>query len=581
MSPARRIGISYGRFSDPNKQSGGDSEGRQERDYRDFCGRHNLTPLTEVFMDRGRSGYSDAHRKKGRLGVLIAYAKDGRFDPGDVIVIEAWDRLGRLRPDKQIDLVRELLETGVDIGVCRLNDVFTLEDFGTHKWIVLSTFIMLAYQESKQKAERVSASYETRRKLAREGKLMLPRKADGRTSKLVTDRLPYWLETFGDGCRPIPERAAAVKRIFALAAQGQGRSRIVATLIAEKRLSFGKGKTWTRSYVGRILTDRRVLGEYQPRRTDDTPDGAPIAKYYSAVISEKEWHLARAGQEERRTKDSRGRVLARTERKHVNLFRSMLTHAADGEGFFLHGKMEGNGNVCRHVLCNHAGPGGHARTVTFPYHVFERAILELLKEVDPKDVLPKAKDAVSKADVLRAKLKNLQADVASLQADLKAGYSKALATVLRDKEIEEQAVADDLQEELARSVRPAAKAWDDLPSLADLVQREGNEARLKLRPVLRRIIDDAFLVLIRRRSFMLCAIQFDFHGGARRHYLILNQSAGNGRPNACWAGSLATVAEVDELDLRKRDDVKEMEGYLSNLDIEARKKDMLPRIELI
>jgi hypothetical protein len=42
-----------------------------------------------VFADRGRSGFSGEHRKKGRLGQLIEAAKDGRFDPGTVIVIEA------------------------------------------------------------------------------------------------------------------------------------------------------------------------------------------------------------------------------------------------------------------------------------------------------------------------------------------------------------------------------------------------------------------------------------------------------------------------------------------------------------
>src|SRR5262245_46498463 len=97
---ARRIGISYGRFSVHVHQKHDHSTDRHSRLYRDFCQRHNLTPLTEVFMDRGRSGYKDEHRKKGQLGVLIAYAQEGRFEPGSVLVVEAWDRLGRLRPDR-------------------------------------------------------------------------------------------------------------------------------------------------------------------------------------------------------------------------------------------------------------------------------------------------------------------------------------------------------------------------------------------------------------------------------------------------------------------------------------------------
>src|SRR5262249_27872949 len=153
-------------FSDP-KQSKGDSSERQDRMFRDFCQRHNLTPLAEIFADRGRSGYKDEHRKKGRLGQLIAMAKDERFEPGTVIVVEAWDRLGRLRPDRQTKLVAELLRTGVSIGVCRLNDIFCEDDFGTHKWTTLAVFIQLAFQESKQKAERVAASWERRREKVR------------------------------------------------------------------------------------------------------------------------------------------------------------------------------------------------------------------------------------------------------------------------------------------------------------------------------------------------------------------------------------------------------------------------------
>jgi DNA invertase Pin-like site-specific DNA recombinase len=106
---------------------------RQEEMFWEFCQRHRLTPLSEIFADRGKTGYKDDHRKKWRLGQLIAAAKDGRFERDTVIVVEAWDRLGRLRPNKQTEVVAELLRTGVNIGVCRLNDIFTEYDFGTHK----------------------------------------------------------------------------------------------------------------------------------------------------------------------------------------------------------------------------------------------------------------------------------------------------------------------------------------------------------------------------------------------------------------------------------------------------------------
>src|SRR5262249_32293507 len=102
------------------------------------------------------------------LGHLVHLARERLIEPGSVIVVEAWDRLGRLRPDRQTELVAELLRTGVSIGVCRLDDVFSEEDFGTHKWTTLAVFIQLAYQESKQKADRVGESWRKRREKTRE-----------------------------------------------------------------------------------------------------------------------------------------------------------------------------------------------------------------------------------------------------------------------------------------------------------------------------------------------------------------------------------------------------------------------------
>jgi DNA invertase Pin-like site-specific DNA recombinase len=549
MSRPRRIGVSYGRFSDP-KQAKGDSESRQDRMYRDFCQRHNLTPLTEVFLDRGRSGYRDEHRKKGRLGALIRYAKEGCFEPGSVIVIEAWDRLGRLRPDKQTALVAELLQTGVDIGVYQLNDVFTESDFGTHKWTVLSTFIMLAYQESKQKAERVAASWESRRKRARE---------DG---GVMAGRLPAWVEVVNGEARLIPERAAAVRRIFRLAGDGYGFSRIVRALRAEGVPAFGPSGEWSRGYVRLLLNDRRAFGEHQPFKQTgppearvEVPDGPPIPGYFPAAVTEDEYQLARAGQGRRRN------GAAPRQQKYVSLFRGLLRHARDGGGFTTVNK--GTAEAPKLSLMNVTAEGGTC--YTFPLAVFEPAVLSLLREVDPADVLPRAESAPDAADVLRAKLANVRQDLDGLKADVAAKYSKALAAVLREKEEEEERVAGELQDELARSAVPRERDWQDLPGLCDLAATD--EGRLKLAPVLRRVIDEAWVLIVPRRSYRLCAVQVFFAGGARRDYLILSQAAAYHRPGGWEVLSYAKVGAPDDLDLRRREDAAKLEQLLADLDL--------------
>jgi DNA invertase Pin-like site-specific DNA recombinase len=511
---------------------------RQERLFNDFCRLHELTPLPEVYADRGLSGYHDQHRKKGALGRLVQQAKGGCFEPGTVIVVEAWDRLGRLRPDKQTELIAELLRTGVHIGVCGLNDIFKEEDFGTHKWTTLAVFVQLAYQESKQKADRIASSWVKRRKKARE---------DG---TLVNKCLPAWLEVAGGKPRPIPERVAALKLIFRLAADGFGQVRIVRAL-AEGTLTEGQGKArtarqlpggkvppfgtrkWSRTYLNKILCDRRVLGEYQPRKADGTPDGPVIPSYFPQVISESEYLLARAGQDKNeyllaRDGQEKRRGRGFRDRRYVNVFRGLLVHARDGEGFVL--TNHGEGKRPQLVLATASSKEGRgARTYTFPYPVFETAILGCLAELDPRELLPR-EAGPGPVEVLRARLGNARAKVSQLQEELRdGGFSKTLAAVLREQEALEEKLAAELLDEEARAARPVEKAWGELPGLVGLIAAGGDEVRLKLRALLRGIVDQIYVLTDRRGGRILGAAQVRFVGGGHREYLIDYRVAGHNR----------------------------------------------------
>jgi hypothetical protein len=391
---------------------------------------------------------------------------------------------------------------------------------------------------------------------------MLPRRKDGLVTTAVTGVLPAWLELVNGTVRPRPAAAAAVKRVFALAGQGYGRSRIVAALTRDGVPPFGTTGRWTRGYVHLLLSDRRVLGECQPRKADGTPDGPVIADYFPRVVTDAEWALARAGQEERRGADRLGRALVRAERKHVNTFRCLVTNARGGGAFHLAQRSEGP-----LILRDVGGPGPES---AFPYLVFEEAVLSRLVEVDPADVLPRAQAGPTAAEVLRARLKNVRADVAALQASLKAGYSKALDAVLRAKEAEEERVAGDLQAELARTTRPAAKAWGDFPGLVALVKRGGDEARLRLRPVLRRLVKGLWVLVVRLGSYKLAAVQVWFaDSDQHRSYLIVFQGRGNRRPGGWWPYSFADVAGADDFDLRRPDHARAVAEILSAVDVSA------------
>jgi DNA invertase Pin-like site-specific DNA recombinase len=521
----RRLGISYGRLSDP-KQNKGDGEDRQDKAYRAFCARHDLTPLppSEKYFDNGLSGYKDHHRKRGRLGQLIAAAKDGAFDAGAVIVVEAWDRLGRLRPDKQLNLIQELLACGVCIGVCRLDLIFTEDSFGTHDWTVLAIFVQLAYQESKQKAERVASSWQSRREKARD------------TGWKIPGRVPTWLRLEGDDFVEKPEAVAAVRRVFALSAAGYGKRRICHALTAEGVAPLGKSGVWHDDFIDLLLNDRRAVGEYQPRNADKSPAGDVIEGYYPAVVTAEQFALARAGQESRKKKN-RPR-----DRKYVNVFRGLLVNALDGEGFAL--LNYGTEDKPRLCLSSTAGLDGRRRTQTFPYPDFEEGILSRLAEVRWQDVAPRQGERPDRLGVLRAKLHDARENVAGLKDALKPKFSKSLAELLRDAEADEERVAGELQEELAKAARPAERDWGQLPGLVALVKEKGDDARLRIRAVLRGIVTEARLLLVRRGCVTLAACQFYFAGGAARGYLLAYQSASSNRPRRSWGPLSLTRDEM-------------------------------------
>src|SRR5262249_9146585 len=139
-----------------------------------------------------------------------------------------------------------------------------------------------------------------------------------------------------------------------------------------------------------------------------------------------------------------------------------------------------------------------------------------------------------------------------IKTDLRGGYSKTLAEVAREKESEEQTVADELQEELARRARPAEEAWRELPGLADMVKEGGDEARLKLRPVLRQLVEAVPVLVVKGASWQRAAVQVCCRGATVRHSLIPRQSAANRRPGGWWVRSLASPAIPGDLDLRDR-----------------------------
>ncbi|TXR39078.1 recombinase family protein [Ectopseudomonas mendocina] len=86
---------SYVRFSS-GKQAGGSSLERQRAMVAHWLEKHPDYSLSLTsFEDLGRSGWKGEHLENG-FGKLLAAVEAGVIQPGDVILVEAIDRTGRL-----------------------------------------------------------------------------------------------------------------------------------------------------------------------------------------------------------------------------------------------------------------------------------------------------------------------------------------------------------------------------------------------------------------------------------------------------------------------------------------------------
>jgi DNA invertase Pin-like site-specific DNA recombinase len=271
--------FSYVRFSTP-EQALGRSEARQLEVAKKFAEERGL-PFDETLADRGRSGFHGVHRKKGVLGQFLQRAKAGDVPPGSFLVVENVDRLGREGVwDTLKETIFALVEARVPIYLTGSRIEFDRTAMGDWRMQWLISEIVRAHEESKRKSELSRDNW--RRK-----------QADAhRERRVVTGMAPAWLRVNDDGgFEPIPEAAEAVRLIYTLKAQGLGYGAIERRLNAEARwippIKKGGGRPrkdgvpaarqetmgWRMSYLKKILTNRAVLGEYQPHRAEKVEEG--------------------------------------------------------------------------------------------------------------------------------------------------------------------------------------------------------------------------------------------------------------------------------------------------------------------
>lgn len=297
-----RKAYSYIRFSSPD-QARGDSYRRQKASAKAYCLANDLELVDSdeySFFDKGRSAYKGEHLgEMGQLTRFLNYVKEGIIPSGSVLIVESLDRLSRAEVWEALPRFLDILNQGIDVYTSSDKTLYTSKVDAQQ--LILSIFNMSrAHNESSLKSERVGGAWRQKQEKARD------------FGKALGAACPYWIQYVNGGYVLIPERVEVIRDIFRLAENGYGHRTIAKKLNSAGIPVFGSIKRnihglWSGSSCARILSNRALIGEYQPTGLEDDGSGVkrqkrgePVQNFFPIVLSEEEFYSAQAARESRK-----------------------------------------------------------------------------------------------------------------------------------------------------------------------------------------------------------------------------------------------------------------------------------------
>lgn len=199
----------------------------------------------------------------------------GLIRPGDCILIEAFDRATRRSAGDASMLVLPILNAGIEIVTLDDGVTYTKESLNGGLYYLLVAKIQASYGYSKILSERVSASYDLRRKEAKEG-------------KQVKRNVPLWLTTEG-GLKP--EIVVAVQEAFNLYIQGMGVHSIAVEL--KKRKIEGLEKV-SGPTVAAWLRNKAAIGVWANTEAAEARKREEIPDAYPAIVEKERFFLVQS-----------------------------------------------------------------------------------------------------------------------------------------------------------------------------------------------------------------------------------------------------------------------------------------------
>ncbi len=454
------LAYSYVRMS-TDVQARGDSYRRQRALSVDYAERKGLVLDDSLDLnDIGKSAYTGENALRGSLKVFLDAVESGKVARGSYLLVESLDRLSRQTVLEAAGLLLSIISAGINIVTLTDERVYGADaNFMDLMYALL--VLSRAHEESATKSQRLTAVWEKKRQNIKYRKL--------------TAQMPGWLELSGDKTEFLlnPTATATVRLIFEMAHDGMGSYAITRRLNQSSHPTIGRADVWHGSYVTKILSNRAVLGEFQPFRRIEgkrTPVGKPISDYFPRVIDDELFYDVQAARHKRQAGGGgrKGNHLS-------NLFTHIAKCGYCGAPmrFLNKGAPPKGGQYLRCSASLHRE--NNCAGGAWPYDHFEEAFLTLVSEVDLASVLAGASHE-SERMRLEAKTTAITEEIADLKARRDAAFKMSLegsAAAFVTERI--QGMSDDidekseelaaLQEELVITIEPSPIEASELKSL--------------------------------------------------------------------------------------------------------------------
>lgn len=436
----KRKALSYIRYSSLAQGTEGRNSTKRQQEALDAAlAKWNLE-LDATFKDGGKSGYHQRHLAKGgAMHRLRNMALRGELR-GKVIVIEDFDRAGRMQVMEASRLLADLLENGVDLVVGQYGgEYFSKEAFlaSPHLFYRALDEMHRGFGESKRKTEMAKAKWKER----------LERIAGGKPVAL--NSLPFWLYNEKDHEGRSTGKISVKKgmrelicQVYAMYLAGEG-GQVIANKLNAKGVPLpprrdgtvrSNANVWHPTFIQKLIKNRALLGYY----------GGTDHRIFPVLIDEQTFYRAN------KTLKERIRFAGR-KAEHVNPYSGLCFCAHCGGHLTRHSSRKNQATVDKYVYLQcRSSKRGKCSAAGMHYQRFEESFQGFLPYVDFATVKAELSEP-RKTDEISVNLAHAERQISKFKAAMEAEddpskavslggmltkYDKIRAALLNELEVE-------------------------------------------------------------------------------------------------------------------------------------------------